>query len=460
MSHRSTARSRVRPLLLAIPLCLAAFSPVASGQSRDHSHGEGSRCSPIGKPAPLTPGDSQLASEWVRSVSRERIGRFLVVSDLAPDRTRALAEQANRMHDAYRSALGSFRDRERVSLELWLFSGAADQQRVIAREFDADVTGMPGVALVDGSRVALVASAELAAAGRPDPGDARLARVLRHEGFHQAQATLFPEMPVWAAEGMAELFADGVVVGSGRDASLLLGGVPSARLERLRRRSADRSLAPLDAFVRVDGDEDHEDDDEAEYERWDPGAGAPYADARHDQAWGFVHLLAFGRDGAHRGAFDTFLGALNRGASASTAWNRAFGGASPRGLESSMVGHLDRVPAFDLQVTLDRLAFLAEGLASLWTGGVPDAPPTDLTALQAALVASDFALPGAGGLSASDEAVFTVPAAGARFSLVDCPRPASLPPCIAVEGPLPREIGVAWSPGRRGSAPVWRFVWR
>lgn len=411
--------------------------------------GATSATAPSGTVQPAAP-DAKLAQQWLDRADRFASRRFDVVTDLPRDRAEPLAAHMDVMHDAYRSALGRFSERGGSKRQLWLIERAEDYVRVIDRAFDEDVRRVPGMALQDGSTTALVACIQMTRQpGAPD-ADARLRHLLQHEGFHQAQMTMFPDMPLWAVEGVAELFGLAVVVGD----AAILGEVPADRLARLREASRSRRLQPLQAFMQVETDEDIQDvvRGEEKPQRWNADPSRLYGDLRFDQAWAIVHMMMYARDGAYRDEFTAFLGALNRGRSGQGAWAEAFGNTSPQSLEAPLVAWIDGLTATDMGATVQRLRYLAEGMLAILESEEDPVVPTDFAALRERLTAmKHVGSPATGELTAEAE-VFD----GGGFALVACGR--RLPPCIAATAPGPVQLGVKWQRAGRDGVR-WTFVW-
>jgi hypothetical protein len=460
---------------IAVTVAILLASP-ATAQTRGGVTREHVSCWPLLEAPPPAPGDTQRAQEWVTSALRFDSRFFSVVTDLPRERAEALARHMDIMHGAYRTALGRFRERGGTRRELWLVDRTEDYVRVIAREFDADVRRIPGMSLIDGGTVALVACLEMArppaasarrgapgarAAGTEAPGAAppvdpetALRRLLQHEGFHQAQVTLFPNIPGWAAEGLAEVFARAVVVGD----AAILGDVPADRLARLQAASRTRQIERLAAFMNADAD--GEDDPRGlrprETAGWNTDPARPYADLRYDQAWATVHLLLWGENGRYREAFSQYLTLLSRGTSGQSAWTVAFSGASPTSLEPALIASIDNGRATDLAGDVTRLTYLAEGMMAILAAADDPVVPDTLDGLRERLTAMSFTGSPAAGNATGGDAIF---GAGPepRFALVECGR--RLPPCIAVTGGGVVQLGVKWQrAGREGVR--WSFVWQ
>lgn len=162
----------------------------------------------------------------------------------------------------------------------------------------------------------------VAAGGRPDSagvfmGDRLMAvanpqdplgtwHTIQHEGFHQfVHAVIGGKIPVWANEGMAEYFGEGVFCGD----EFYVGLVSPTRLARLQKRLRDHKFMPIRDMMRT------------EQEIWNTALTSD----NYDQAWSMVHFLAHAENGRYQRPFTTFLKEVGDGRNWEDAWEKSFG---------------------------------------------------------------------------------------------------------------------------------------
>lgn len=140
-----------------------------------------------------------------------------------------------------------------------------------------------------------------------DPRNPKRAwHVVQHEGFHQfARASIRGELPVWANEGMAEYFGEGVFAGD----QFFVGLIPPDRLKRIKAGIRGGHFMPLDKMMRLN------------QSAWN----AIHNGENYDQAWAIVHFLAHGDHGRYEQAFMEFLRDLARQIDWERAWKQHFG---------------------------------------------------------------------------------------------------------------------------------------
>ncbi len=148
-----------------------------------------------------------------------------------------------------------------------------------------------------------------------DRGRGELRRTLRHEAFHQfAYETLGPGLPLWANEGLAQLFEHAVPT----DAGLVMGEVPPVPLLIVQRAAREGRLIDFDAMLGM------------KQRAWsrvmeDRRDGAEL----YAQAWAMVHFLAYAADAngtpLYRDRLNAFLTDVAAGTPGDPAWRRHFG---------------------------------------------------------------------------------------------------------------------------------------
>jgi hypothetical protein len=130
--------------------------------------------------------------------------------------------------------------------------------------------------------------------------------VVQHEGFHQFVAQVIRgNMPIWANEGLAEYFGEGIWTGD----AFVTGVIPDQRFARVKALIQDNKLRPFGQMLTLTSFQWRKDLDVRNY----------------DQAWSVVHFLVNADDGKYRKLFGAFLGDVSAGEPASVAFAQRFG---------------------------------------------------------------------------------------------------------------------------------------
>lgn len=159
--------------------------------------------------------------------------------------------------------------------------------------------------------------------------------IIFHEYAHFLTGTAVGAVPVWASEGLAELYETFDSRNGGRTATL---GSPSK--ENLQLLQASPSLLPLSQLIAVDHDSP----------MYNEG------DRRrlfYAQSWALVHYLTFGSQ-ARRGQLKTYLSLVMQGEPAPAAFSKAFG-ADTGALERELQRYVRNGQFQALRVTLPPL---------------------------------------------------------------------------------------------------------
>ncbi len=130
---------------------------------------------------------------------------------------------------------------------------------------------------------------------------------VQHEGFHQfILAAVGRGIPIWANEGLAEYFSEGVWTGD----QFLIGFVPPDRLARVKAMIAKRQYRSLYKVLHMD------------HELWNMELDT----SNYDQAWSMVHFLAHADEGRYQQPFLMFLRDVSNGHRWDESWVNRFGG--------------------------------------------------------------------------------------------------------------------------------------
>ncbi|MDZ7618510.1 MAG: hypothetical protein U1E05_16020, partial [Patescibacteria group bacterium] len=388
-----------------------------------------------GQPTATAPGQ-----DWWARAPLFRSTFYNIKTDLEPAEAKVMAEHMDATFAAYWGLFSRLpvRLQRPATLDLYMFANQQDYMNVLSLRFNDDATGSWGKCITVGKSISLVGWK-----GHHSLDD--LMRLFQHEGFHQVSSHLFTGTPLWAEEGMAELFERGVMIGD----QLVLGEFPPQDKAFLLRAMDGQQLAPLDKFLAIDHD------------AWNARVRAGNAQSQYSQAWSLVHFLVFAENGKYEPQYLNFLVQLNRRVPWQQAFVAAFGVPDVKAMEARWSEYVRATPPSDYRETLRRLDFLAAGMTALRAREVY---PTSIADLQEKLREMDFQHESTGGeprrMSASDATLFTVPFAegvpGREFLLVET-RPAASgdrarqeppPATIVAQGLYPQVFLAEWT--RRG----------
>lgn len=166
------------------------------------------------------------------------------------------------------------------------------------RDYEA-AGGVPGTAgLFSGDRLMAVVN--------PD-NPAATWHAVQHEGFHQFVAVAIGGgIPMWANEGLAEYFGEGLFTGD----QFITGFIPQGRLDRMRQTFKQGKFKSLRDMMLL------------RPEAWN----ANLSRENYDQAWSMVQFLAHAEQGKYQSAFITFLRDVSHRTNWEEAWTKSFGG--------------------------------------------------------------------------------------------------------------------------------------
>ena len=362
---------------------------------------------------------------------------YQITTDVEKGLARRIAHHMDAVHSAYRRRFAGFQGRARP-LPLHVYAQRDGYAAFLAQN-GIDGAGSGGMFFVRPTATALVTFIG-------DQARGRMFHALRHEGFHQfAWNRIGRTLPVWANEGLAEYFAEAIMV----DGRLNTGLVPPDRLKRLRRYIEGDDHVPLADLLAMSGD------------AWSTHVRSGSGAVLYDEAWAVVHFLVHA-DRRYRRAFERYLDLLAAGRDAGDAFRQAFGTGDYRALEQRWIEYVRELEADPVKVAAHRLRFLAHGLRLLHKRGET---PASIQQLKQKLQAIQFRIRRTIGhgltteQSARNDEFFQAPQpdqAGNEAKLkMTPPADESLPPGLAVTG-LTLDVRLTWSTGPNGE-PVSRI---
>ncbi len=125
---------------------------------------------------------------------------------------------------------------------------------------------------------------------RKSAGDAFLWRTIQHEAFHQFSYPFSRKIPMWASEGLADYFGEGIWTGSG----LVTGAISPGRLKATQAEITGKQMLSFQDMTAIS----HAD--------WNKAVGSPQS-RNYNQAWAMVEFLMCANNGAYHDAFVGFL---------------------------------------------------------------------------------------------------------------------------------------------------------
>jgi len=381
--------------------------------------------------------------DWWNRAGVFRSKYYTIKTDFVPDDAKCMAQHMDSTFESYLRLFSKLpvRLQRPASLDLYLFAAEDDYHKVLKARFGDEGLGSWGTCISAGDRISLVG-------WRGEFSLEEMKPLLQHEGFHQLARHLFRDLPIWANEGLAELFERGIMV----DGQLVLGEVTPTTRRRLLAAIEQQKTLPLDRFFMTS------------HEQWLNSVRTQEAEVLYLQAWSLVHFLVFAEQGKYEAGFLNFLVQLNRHVEWRQAFVASFGMPDFKVMEAKWLEYAKNTPASDYRETVRRLKFLSEGLAELYKQG---RRPTSLHELREQLQEIHFECqPELFGrsqkLSAADSSMFEVPFSEGledrRFSLAE-PKgnSAKPPPCnVTAEGLAPQIFSAQWT--RRGRETGYSIV--
>ena len=287
---------------------------------------------------PLATSHAQTAQQWWSRAPQFRTRYYHVKTDLTESDAQHLAEHMDITFEAYAQLFSGLKARRPRSLDLYLFANQIDYNEVLREKFRAVGTGSWGMAITRRGETSLVA-------WQGDYSLTDMESVLQHEGFHQFARYLFPKLPSWANEGLAEVFQRGVEV----DGKIVLGEVSPRDLMMLDKATKERQFRPFAQFFTMD------------QRVWNQHVQFGQANTNYLQAWCLVHFFLYADDAKYQPAFLEFLVGLNRELPWQDAFVRAFGSPNFEAMQEKWLDYIGELQPADYRETIRRLEFLADG---------------------------------------------------------------------------------------------------
>lgn len=395
------------------------------------------------------------AQTWWERSEEFRTKYYNIKMDLPEEEAADVAQHMDRTFESYADLFAGLKLRRQARLDVYVFSNKEDYMTVLREKFNNDGTGSGGKCITRGKVISLVAW--------KGPGKNalyRLKRTMQHEGFHQFASNLFPKLPTWANEGLAEVFERGVLV----DGKIVLGEVSLSDVKRLRTAKEKGRFKSINEMLAV------------KQKDWNQQLVSGEAGANYLQAWNLCHCFLFAEDSKYQKQFMNFLKGINEGVEWERSFVQAFGVPDFGSMNEVWLRYIETLTPMDYRKTIERMQFQAMGYIDLHEREIY---PQTLEELQAELQKANFEFESelfgeAKTLSASNKENFLIPFDDAwlsdpAFEVVDYKgkppkegkKPSkSKPNGIHTTGLSPINFSVQWKKDRKqpnGFRPVFSF---
>ena len=292
---------------------------------------------------------------------------YTIYSDLPRGEVAGFGRHMDAVFQQYSRRFRSFGARDGRPMPLYLFR-TRDRYAQFLDGYGIDASGSGGMFFIRRDIEGLATYTE----GRTRSSTFE---VLQHEGFHQfAHAYIGPDLPLWVNEGLAEYFADGILIRN----KMSLGMANDRRVMTVQAAIRQRRAIDFDLLLEI------------QPEQWkrnmvdDPELGG----LQYDQSWSLVHFLIHGDGGKYRTAFEQYLLLVNQGQASRGAFRLAFGADNTVAFRRRWTRYLLTLKPDPLTTAVSNMEFLAEGLKTLKQHNIP--LPNNLDDLRSVLQKVQF----------------------------------------------------------------------
>ena len=226
-----------------------------------------------------------------------RSPNFIVVSNAGEGAARKVAVQFEQIRALFRDSFDYVRAHASPVITILAVKDEDSLRELLPEYWETKGHSHPAGIFIN-SFYQFQVGVDLAASGE-NPYEA-----IYHEYYHSVTMPYFPGLPVWMAEGLADLYGNTEI--GDKDASV--GFPSSALIAELR----THTLIPLATLFQVDHN--------SPYYNEQNKVSIFYA-----ESWALTHYLVLGDQQAHQSAVATYLGALDQGATQEQAAAKAFG---------------------------------------------------------------------------------------------------------------------------------------
>jgi len=262
----------------------------------------------------------------------------------AGGKAREIARHMDGVFDEYTRRFRTFGKRETERMPLYLFKTQSDYLTFMKRSgIDATATG--GIFFIRPDLRGLATWID-------DRPQWVTLETIQHEGFHQFAFThIGPRLPLWANEGLAEYFGDGILVGG----TLRIGIANGRRIEAVKNAIRDKKVIEFDQLMNMQQGQWHvnlmRDRDKARLQ--------------YDQSWSMIYFLIHGEEGRYREGFEKYLALVAKGTDSKAAFKQAFGAENTDSFRRQWELFATQMQPDALDTAISRMRFLAQGLLVL-----------------------------------------------------------------------------------------------
>ena len=387
----------------------------------------------------------QAQLPWWNRAAERKIGYYHIKTDLPADQANDIARHLNVMHDEYAKRLASLPQRSPTPMNVMIFANRNEYVQTLRTRYGVDGSGTGGIFFVNPSGSALALWTE-------SLPKRRIINVIQHEGFHQFAYSRFgSDLPSWANEGLAEFFAESVLV----NRSFIIGQSNPRVINAVKNAIELGTYIEFRKMLTMTA------------QQWSKTLHEGDASGQYHQAWSMVHFLVYGDGGRYVERFEAYLRAINAGFDSETAFIRAFETDDFEAFENRWKKYALAAKPSSFVTALERIEFLAEGALELSRKGKS---PRTLDELRESLSAVGFTYTVQKHglqieLKAWDDAMYTIPMDGLAnqqpvFVVSKPKRRGSTrreqqfeetiptPPGIATENLKPKSLSIRWKRDR------------
>ena len=281
----------------------------------------------------------QAQLPWWNRAAERKIGHYHIKTDLPADQANVIARHLNAMHDEYSKRLASLPQRSPTPMNVMIFANRNEYVQTLRTRYGVDGSGTGGIFFVNPSGSALALWTE-------SLPQRRIINVVQHEGFHQFAYSRFgSDLPSWANEGLAEFFAESVLV----NRSFIIGQSNPRVINAVKNAIELGTYIEFRKMLTMT------------QQQWSKTLHEGNASGQYHQAWSMVHFLVYGDNGRYVERFEAYLRAINAGFNSETAFIRAFETDDFQAFENRWKQYALAAKPSSFVTALERIEFLAEG---------------------------------------------------------------------------------------------------
>lgn len=358
---------------------------------------------------------------------------YVIRTNASAEKAQEIGRHMDGVFDEYARRFRTFGKRESERMPLYLFKTQNDYLAFMKKSgIDANATG--GIFFIRPDIRGLATWID-------DRPQWITLETIQHEGFHQfAYSHIGTRLPLWANEGLAEYFGDGILVGG----TLRIGISNGRRIEAIKNAIRDRKIIDFDTLMNM------------QQGQWHMNLVRDRENARlqYDQSWSMIYFLIHGEEGRYREAFEKYLTLVAKGSDSKAAFKLAFGAEDTSNFRRQWERFASNMQPDALDTAVSRMRFLAQGLLVLQERREP--APLSTNELRQRLMALGFRASRIENgirteVSANDASLYMFQKDNGGFGTFEIltPQQASHPPRVTAAGLSPQPV-LVWSRDANG----------